>query len=311
MERGNILVTLLVFTIVIMLASIAFLIYTDFYKKFTVDVDEISKDVKEIHVIKEVLKPEPIKISNPAPQTKVEVAIASTTLENKIFDMINQQREIYNLEPVQLDTRIAQVSRAYSKKMYDEDFINHTDLQGNDFVDRFGDVGIYYLCVGENLFLIENFSPGTDIAKSAVEGWMNSKGHRENILNQEYTHAGVGVHCQDNKCLATQNFACLTTTLTDNLQKRFIYFFPLYAEDIEFNTTAQVDLNLTSNKKLDVYLVPDKQQQENLARKKDFQYFEFFSRVETLTVTTFIQKNNGLVIIPHDDAEITLSLIYS
>ncbi len=77
--------------------------------------------------------------------------------------------------------------------MAKEDFFSHTDPEGEAVDGRMAEAGIFYLKVGENLARIEN---ADDPAKAAVDGWLDSPSHKENILRPEFTLTGMGV-CGD------------------------------------------------------------------------------------------------------------------
>jgi uncharacterized protein YkwD len=80
--------------------------------------------------------------------------------------------------------------------MYETDNFSHTSEKFGELSDRL-DVGdVFYQLAGENI--AANYIDGPAV----VEGWLNSKGHRETLLNKEYTHLGVGVYHK----YFTQNF---------------------------------------------------------------------------------------------------------
>jgi uncharacterized protein YkwD len=85
--------------------------------------------------------------------------------------------------------------------MAEQNFFSHTAPEGDTMVDRVRSARIFYFAVGENLFKGTNLrQPAVD----AVEGWMNSPGHRENILRAEYREMGIGVWRKGNTYYFTQ-----------------------------------------------------------------------------------------------------------
>jgi uncharacterized protein YkwD len=99
--------------------------------------------------------------------------------------------------------RLAAVARRYSRQMAEKNFFSHTSTDGSTLVDRVRRGQIFYHVVGENLF------KGTNIpqpAQNAVEGWLNSPGHRENILRPVFAETGIGVWKQKNTYYITQLF---------------------------------------------------------------------------------------------------------
>ena len=229
--------TLTLFLIIILFALvILFLLYL---------LTQPSEIQKLIQNTEQTFIPEQQGIQKiPPSYSNKPIQVQTSEIENEIHNLINLQRTSRGQQPLELDSRMTLMSRAYSFQQHQQDFINHTDLQGIGFSDRFDNNKIYNLCAGENLFLIENFPLETDIAEASVDGWMNSEGHKANVLNVEYTHTGIGVFCDEQKCLATQNFACLRTTIQETLDSNSVYFFSLYSEEKEFNIVTNLKLLL-------------------------------------------------------------------
>jgi uncharacterized protein YkwD len=80
------------------------------------------------------------------------------------------------------------VAQDYAQRMATEGFIGHTDPEGNNVDERVFNAGYDWIAVAENLA----YGPCT--AEWSVEGWMDSEGHRSNILNTLLTETGVGVY---------------------------------------------------------------------------------------------------------------------
>ena len=83
---------------------------------------------------------------------------------------------------------LSDASEAHSEDMDDRNFFDHTNLDGDSPFDRIRDAGISYGTAGENI------SAGYSTPAAAHTGWMDSSGHRANILNSNFTHIGVGYH---------------------------------------------------------------------------------------------------------------------
>lgn len=120
------------------------------------------------------------------------------TSDYLIFDVTNSYRYVYNLKPLKWFEQISNTAYKHSKDMYDNNFFDHTNLQGLDPFDRMAKDGLdSFSYAGENIAM--GYTNGID----ATEGWMNSKtGHREAILNAKFTHLGVGSY----RWFYTQNF---------------------------------------------------------------------------------------------------------
>lgn len=115
---------------------------------------------------------------------------------NQIFDLTNIVRLRHKLTPLVWDEETAEVAYGHSRDMDENDDFSHDSQKYGGLSDRLEAANVMYKIAGENI--AANY---TD-APAVVEGWMNSRGHREALLNEEYTHLGVGVYRKH----YTQNF---------------------------------------------------------------------------------------------------------
>ena len=128
---------------------------------------------------------------------------AIAEMEATVRQRINEIRQEQGLKPLQSNDRLAQVARDYSRLMAEKNFFSHTGPDGRNVGQRVQAAGIIYWIVGENLFKSVNIpNPGP----VAVKGWMESPGHRENILTAPYSETGVGVWQQGDSYYFTQLF---------------------------------------------------------------------------------------------------------
>jgi uncharacterized protein YkwD len=128
---------------------------------------------------------------------------AIAKMETEVREQINQIRQEKGLQPLKHNQRLAEVARKYSQQMASKNFFSHTSPAGDDVAQRVRAANIYYWVVGENLFKSVNvFDP----VPAGVKGWMESPGHRENILRPEYTETGVGIWRTGNTYYFTQLF---------------------------------------------------------------------------------------------------------
>lgn len=114
----------------------------------------------------------------------------------QIFDFTNIIRTRHGLEPLKWEEKVADVAYLHSKDMSRENYFSHTSPKYGELGDRFEQGDVRFMLAGENI--AAKYVDGL----AAVEGWLNSKGHRVNLLHEEFTHLGVGVY-QDHY---TQNF---------------------------------------------------------------------------------------------------------
>jgi uncharacterized protein YkwD len=116
--------------------------------------------------------------------------------EQEIFDLTNVLRIRHNLKPLKWDVTTAEVAYGHSKDMSDNKDISHTSKKFGSLADRLNTAKVAYQTAGENI--AANYTDGPAV----VEGWLNSKGHRESLLNKDFNYLGVGVY----KKYYTQNF---------------------------------------------------------------------------------------------------------
>ena len=124
-------------------------------------------------------------------------------IEILVQQLINQKREDEQLPPLKHNEKLAQVARNYSRQMAENNFFSHTGIDGSTLEDRVKAGGIIYWVVGENLFTTTNIPQPVEVA---VDGWMQSPGHRENILRPVFRETGVGVWRVTNTYYITQLF---------------------------------------------------------------------------------------------------------
>lgn len=140
-----------------------------------------------------------------APAYAAAAVVAATGDERRAFELINAERGKKGLKPLVLDGSLTRVARYHSDNMAREGFFNHVDRDGLDISGRAEVLGLRgWKTLGENIAYNQGYSDPTAFA---VERWMISSKHRENILNGEYTHAGLGIaRSADGRVIFTQVF---------------------------------------------------------------------------------------------------------
>lgn len=109
-----------------------------------------------------------------------------TNYEQEVIRLVNEIRTRNGLKSLTYDWELARVARYKSQDMKDNQYFSHTSpVYGSPF-QMIKDFGISYRSAGENI------AKGYSTPQAVVNGWMNSSGHRANILNAGYTHIGVG-----------------------------------------------------------------------------------------------------------------------
>ena len=117
---------------------------------------------------------------------KVPNGTVDAQAEQEMFTLVNTERAKQGLPPLAFDNALRDVARAHSKDMFSRGYFSHNTPEGKSPFDRMDDAHITYQFAGENLAL----APSTSLA---MQGLMNSPGHRANILNPHYNKIGIGV----------------------------------------------------------------------------------------------------------------------
>lgn len=111
---------------------------------------------------------------------------AFLSFEDEVVRLVNQERAKHDLAALQSDWELARVARYKSEDMRDLRYFNHTSPTYGSPHDMIRNFGISYRASGENI------AAGQTSAQAVFNAWMNSSGHRQNILSANYTHIGVG-----------------------------------------------------------------------------------------------------------------------
>lgn len=106
--------------------------------------------------------------------------------EREVLERTNEERAKHGLDPLAFDQETQKVARLKSEDMRDHHYFSHTSPTYGSPFEMMSQFGINYSFAGENI------AAGQTTPSEVVEAWMNSEGHRQNILNPNYTHLGVG-----------------------------------------------------------------------------------------------------------------------
>lgn len=106
--------------------------------------------------------------------------------EKEVVRLVNVEREKAGLKPLTYDWELSRVARIKSQDMKDNKYFSHTSPTYGSPFQMMKSFGIKYRSAGENI------ARGQATPQAVVNAWMNSSGHRANILNPSFTHIGVG-----------------------------------------------------------------------------------------------------------------------
>ena len=121
--------------------------------------------------------------------TNNNTGTTSTSMNNdekEVFDLINKQRTQNGLSPLKENSELQRVAKIKSQDMVNNNYFSHTSPTYGSPFDMMKSFKISYNTAGENI-------AGNSSNSGAVTAWMNSPGHRANILNSSFNQTGIGV----------------------------------------------------------------------------------------------------------------------
>ncbi|AGE77102.1 TPA: CAP domain-containing protein [Bacillus thuringiensis] len=122
----------------------------------------------------------------PAEQKPAEEAKSLSEFEQRVVELTNAERAKQGLPALKIDTELSKVARIKSEDMQKNNYFDHNSPTYGSPFDMMKKFGISYTSAGENI------AQGQRTPEEVVQAWMNSAGHRANILNNGFTHIGVG-----------------------------------------------------------------------------------------------------------------------
>ena len=109
-----------------------------------------------------------------------------TSDEWVVFNLINQQRSQNGLSPLKIDYEVQRVARIKAQDMVNNNYFSHTSPTYGSPFNMLNNFKVSYRTAGENI-------AGNSSNSAAVTAWMNSSGHKANILNSSFNYTGIGV----------------------------------------------------------------------------------------------------------------------
>jgi len=170
-----------------------------------------------------------------AADTGAQPEITAAELERQIHQQINRERQNHGLSQLDRDALLAAIARKHSSDMASYHFFSHTNLQGEDPVERAKNLGwnkkkqhdpnTWAIGPGENIFMNHLYDKVVttkqngvkvkkeeyvwktqeEIVQSTVQGWMDSPPHRKNILSPKYNQQGIGVTISGHEIYVTED----------------------------------------------------------------------------------------------------------
>lgn len=128
----------------------------------------------------------PTNTNNQQVETPKNTTQSISNFEQQVVDLTNAERAKAGLKPLEIYSPLMKSAHAKSEDMANNHYFSHTSPTYGSPFDQMKTFGISYRSAGENI------AQGQRTPQEVVQAWMNSAGHRANILNANYTHIGVG-----------------------------------------------------------------------------------------------------------------------
>lgn len=117
---------------------------------------------------------------------KTETTQAEMTQAEAVLKLVNQERAKVGVQPLTLSEKLTSIANTKAKDMADKGYFSHNSPTYGSPFDMLKQFGVSYSYAGENI------AAGQKSAEEVMNSWMNSSGHKANILNKNYTQIGVG-----------------------------------------------------------------------------------------------------------------------
>ena len=136
--------------------------------------------------VKPTEKPAATPAPTVKPTTKPNTSSSESAMEEEVLRLVNEERTQRGLGALKRASDLDALARAHSADMINRHFFDHNNPDGQTPFDRMRAAGISYRAAAENI------ASGQRSAEAVMNAWMNSSGHRANILNATYTEIGIG-----------------------------------------------------------------------------------------------------------------------
>lgn len=166
----------------------------------TAENNDVDTNNSNININEEVSKPT-IEVQNQSYNSNFMVEV-----ENMIFNKVNEERSKNGLTPLSYNSTMEHYARIKSQDMGDRGYFDHKNPEGELMTAQMQRDGVSYNSWGENIAYIGGVSDASTLANQFMTNWMNSSGHRANILSSNFNSIGIGVYKIGNTVYATQEF---------------------------------------------------------------------------------------------------------
>jgi uncharacterized protein YkwD len=152
------------------------------YEKFSIKFPKLEQTISDVakEAGKKILTPEPLVFKG--------LVVNSSLTKQGVIEWTNSQRAKYGLPPLKENSNLDASAAIKTEDMFANQYFAHDSLSGKGVGNLAISAGYSFLTIGENLAM-GNFESD----EALVQAWMDSQGHRENILNTSYKDIGVSV----------------------------------------------------------------------------------------------------------------------
>jgi uncharacterized YkwD family protein len=128
----------------------------------------------------------------PTQRQQAQTSAGISQYAQQVIELTNKERARAGLPALKVDAQLSDVAQKKSQDMQQNHYFSHTSPTYGSPFDMMRDFGVTYKAAGENI------AKGQRTPQEVVAAWMNSPGHRANILNRQFTHIGVGFEQTEN-----------------------------------------------------------------------------------------------------------------
>jgi len=150
------------------------------------------KYIKQQSSSKSITKPTPQTVPTNKQSSSNTNSSTLSAFEAKVVELTNAERSKAGLKPFKINNELSKVSRIKSQDMTDKNYFDHNSPTYGSPFDMMKKFGISYKTAAENI------AKGQKTPEEVVKAWMNSTGHRANILNSKLDQIGVGFDSRSN-----------------------------------------------------------------------------------------------------------------
>ncbi len=268
--------------------------------RFTLTADNIDSYKMEFIITQQDLQ---MAVFNAADLNRLE-------LEQEVVRLVNVQRAKFNTTHLKWNAKAASVAYLHSKDMADRDYFAHQNPEGLNVGERLKEANVFYTVAAEDLSLFENIRPDTNLSDKAVEGWMNSPGHRAPIIDPDhlFSDAGAGVACVIKTCYITLVLIGNEREVEPDLPPQYLSFYYLYDPSYGFEQPVPVGLRVDSDSPITMYIVKNRQSYDELLKGQNTDYIEKYPDTQLLETQLTVEPNMGIVLENKGDKEAKIKL---